>query len=152
GRWLATAAPVGTVASLLAVPAFFMTAPHAQIPIDVILRQTTPGEYIDRVTRWTEPLLTSADDLLPPDTLVGYIGIEEGAQIYTQVRLTYLTPKFLGTTPEEVQANLDRQGISYFIWERQQTKVEDWSSTLLSPAFLSDHTRILAGDHDTYLF
>ena len=58
----------------------------------------------------------------------------------------------LGRTAEAVLASLQRLDIDYFIWNRGESRPQDWRSTLLSTPFLRTHTRILAGDRSGYLF
>ncbi len=151
-RVLAIAAQIGVIVSLVAVPFFFLPASRAQFPFDVILGRQSAAEYVDEVVRSATVLAAASADL-PPDTLVGYIGGDwQGPQLYTEARLTYFASNAVGGTPEAVLATLDRLGVRYFIWNRADSGRGDWRSVLLSGAFLRDHTRILAGDQDAYLF
>jgi 4-amino-4-deoxy-L-arabinose transferase-like glycosyltransferase len=125
-------------------------------PIDRITGRETAAEYVAREIP-SAAILAAANDELPPDTLVGYVGAGEGAGIYTEVLLRPLNPESVSplsseTTPAEVLARLDLLGIDYIIWDRAKSKAEQWHSTLLSTEFLRDHTRILAGEDDNYLF
>jgi hypothetical protein len=158
---LATAARIGVVVGILVVPVFYFPNQTTRLPIDVITGRESAEAYIERVIP-TAKVLAAASAALPADTPVGYIGLSEGAQLYTEVRLWPLgtfsdddqnfLDNQLGTTPEAIFAKLDRLGLNYFIWDRLATRPEDWRSTLLSTAFLRDHARILAGDDDAYLF
>jgi hypothetical protein len=158
---LATAARIGVVAGILVVPVFYFPNQTTRLPIDVITGRESAEAYIERVIP-TAKVLAAASAALPADTPVGYIGLSEGAQLYTEVRLWPLgtfsdddqnfLDNQLGTTPEAIFAKLDRLGLNYVIWDRLATRPEDWRSTLLSTAFLRDHARILAGDDDAYLF
>lgn len=149
---LAIAAQLGVIVSLVAVPFFFLPASRAQFPIDVILGRQSSVEYVDEVIR-SAAVLAAASAELPADTLVGYVGGDwQGPQLYTEARLTYFASNAVGGTPEEVLATLDRLGVRYFIWNRADSDRGDWRSVLLSGSFLRDHTRILAGDQDAYLF
>jgi hypothetical protein len=136
------------------------------VPIDVLTGRQSATEYIAGKIP-AAAALAAASELLPPDTPVGYFGLQrEGAQLYTEARLTYFgaDPEVpmgpgilmdfdrLGTTPEAVLASLDRLGINYFIWHRPGSQLQDWRSTLLSTDFLRANTRILEGDDGGYLF
>jgi hypothetical protein len=130
---------------------------------DVITGRETAAEFV------TEEIpaamaLTAASALLPPDTRVGYISGRwwDGAGIYTEARLIDLvgpTPDqappsldWLGTAPEKVLASFEKLDINYFIWSRANSTPELLRSTLLSPEFLRNNTRILDGDRGGYLF
>jgi 4-amino-4-deoxy-L-arabinose transferase-like glycosyltransferase len=166
-RLLAAAVPAGVVLGLLASPLLLLPSPKSREPvIDVITGRVSASEYVtDEIP--AAAALAAASALLPPDTPIGYFGLEqEGAQAYTEARLTYfpadpvnMTPggvlidlDLLGTTSEEVLASLERLGVEYFIWARSESRAQDWRSTLLSTPFLREHTRILSGDHGGYLF
>jgi 4-amino-4-deoxy-L-arabinose transferase-like glycosyltransferase len=156
--WLTVTARFGVCLGLVAAAFIFLPAERARLPIDLMTGRETAAEYVQReIPRTT--MLTSLDSLLEADTPVGYVGRRGGAQIYTQVRLTYLDRtsedslnSLVGTAPDDVLANLDRQGISYVIWDRPETRPFDWRSTLLSTEFLKRHARILASDGGAYLF
>ncbi len=166
GRPLARALPIGVILGLVAAPLLFLPGSRALFPTEVITGRESATEYIAGKVA-AAAALTAASELLPPDTPVGYFGLQrEGAQLYTEARLTYFgaDPQVpmgpgilmdfdrLGTTPEAVLASLDRLGIDYFIWHRAGSQVQDWRSTLLSTDFLRANTRILEGDDSGYLF
>jgi hypothetical protein len=96
--------------------------------------------------------LGAASRLLPADTSVGYLSIDwDGPQLYTETRLIYVSLDSLGERDDEVRENLARLGIRYLIWNRENSAPAQWLSAPLSGAFLRDHGRILAGDHNAYL-
>jgi hypothetical protein len=166
-RLLAMAVPAGVVLGLLASPLLLLPSPKSREPvIDVITGRVSTSEYVtDEIP--AAAALAAASALLPPDTPIGYFGLEqEGAQAYTEARITYFPADpvgmkpggvlidldLLGATPEDVLASLERLGVDYFIWARTESRPQDWRSTLLSTSFLREHTRILAGDRGGYLF
>lgn len=154
-------ARAGLLLCMLASLFYFLPARAAFLPVDLILGRQTAAEYVS-TNEWAIAALAAADARLPPDTRVGYISLWEGPQAYTGARLVFLgaySPddstmlnKQLGTSLEEVLVSLERLDVRYFIWDRQNTRPADWQSTLLSGEFLQQHTRILAGDRDAYLF
>jgi hypothetical protein len=163
---LAMAAQAGVIIGLIAAPLLYIPNQRTEAPVDLLLGKETTAEYLIRKVPAAAALLT-ASSLVPPDAMIGYIGRwSESAQIYTEARLAYFGVMFkvdplhanfnavhlLGTTAEEVLTNLDRLGIHYIIWDRERTNAADWRSTLLSTEFLSNHTRILEGDRNGYLF
>lgn len=160
-KYLALGAQAGLVFAMLTTPLFFLPNTSTRLPIDLITGQVTTPEFINREIE-SMAALAAASDLLPPDTVVGYIGQWEGPQLYTEARLTYLgtyseddqnlLDNQLGSTPAEILAHADAMGMSYVIWDRNTTRPEDWQSTLLSGTFLRKHARILAGDNGVYLF
>jgi 4-amino-4-deoxy-L-arabinose transferase-like glycosyltransferase len=158
-RALALAAPLGVILSLLIVPFLFL--PNNALPsgrprlsIDVITGQESAAAYVAREIPAAAAI--AATTALPPDTPVGYAGGRwGGAQVYTEARLVNIGRQSLanlGTAAVEVRASLERLGFGYLIWYRPATSDENWRSTLLSTDFLRNHTRILAGDRDGYLF
>jgi 4-amino-4-deoxy-L-arabinose transferase-like glycosyltransferase len=154
-RMLVGATQGSVLLGLLAAPIFFLSGVLTQIPVDFLLGRESAEAYVERVVPASAALATAST--LPPDTLVGYFGFEHGAGVlYTEARLIFVEPNrslaSLGTTPEEVLASLDRLGVHYFIWNRASTNPSDLSARLLSVAFLRDHTRILGGDRNAYLF
>ena len=134
------------------------------VDLDIITGRMTVDEYVAENIP-AAAALAAASTLLAPDTPVGYIGKWEGAQIYTEARLTYSIP-ILWDRPrrgisltsigwedsEEILASLDQLGLHYFIWERTTSRPDAWRSTLLSTDFLRSSTRVLAGDGNDYLF
>jgi hypothetical protein len=133
---------------------FSLPGGKSRVSVDFLVGRETAAEYVAREIP-AAAALAAASTKLPLDTLVGYVGRNkgwDGAQIYTESRLTYFAPHDMGTTPEVVLANLDQLGIDYLIWDRELAKPEDWRSTLLSTEFLRDHSRILEGNHGAYLF
>ena len=158
-RALAAAAPLALLLGLFVIPFFILPnnglpSGRPRIPVEVILGQESAQAYVARQIPAAAAI--AATNALPPETLVAYTGGPwGGAQIYTEARLVYFAFRplaELGTDAAEVLATLERQGISYLIWYREATSREDERSTLLSTAFLRDHTRILAGDRNGYLF
>jgi 4-amino-4-deoxy-L-arabinose transferase-like glycosyltransferase len=155
------AARTGLVTSCLAALLFFLPNHTTRLPVDLLLGRQTAAEYVEQEI-WALTALNAASELLPPDTRVGYIGLWEGPQAYTEARLVFLgnyspddsnfLDNQLGSTPEAVLARLDALGLKYFIWDRPNTRIEDWNSALLSGDLLREHARILAGDGDAYLF
>jgi hypothetical protein len=136
----------------LAAPLLLLPSSRAVLPVNLVLGRESRGAFAERSIPSATTLI-AASELLPPDTPVLYIGGDwEGPQIYTEARLTYAIPNQLGTTPEKVLATLDRLNVHHFIWNRADANRADWQSTLLSSGFLEQHTRILAGDRDAYLF
>jgi 4-amino-4-deoxy-L-arabinose transferase-like glycosyltransferase len=155
-RLLAKAVPLGVVVGILAAPVFFLSGVLTRLPVDVLLGRETAVAFLAREIP-SAAALAAATERFPPDTVVGYFGRQDGgAQIYTEARLTYVEPNntlaSLGDTAEEILESLDRLGIRYFIWNREGTRPEDWQSGVLATGFLSEHTRILAGDRNGYLF
>jgi len=150
-RVLAAVVPVGVVAGLFAAPLLFLPNWKTGVPIDLILGKESPSTYIAREVPSASALMAAGDEL-PADALVGYVGVWEGPQIYTESRLTYLAPRIYGTEPREVLFELDAMGIDYLVWNRPESRLEDWRSVLLSTDFLRDHTRLIAGDDGTYVF
>lgn len=150
-RALEVAAPIGVVIGLLAAPLLFLPNWKTGLPVDLILGRETAAEYVAREVPSASALM-AANATLPADALVGYIGVWEGPQIYTESRLTYLVGGQFGTHAETVLANLDQLGIDYLVWNRAESRAADWRSTLLSTDFLRDHTRFIAGDAGTYVF
>jgi hypothetical protein len=158
---LARTATFSIVVGIVVVPLFFAPVALAQWPLGFIAGRESSTAFVNRVLPAT-PVLAAASDLLPADTRVGYIGLWEGAQIYTETRLwplgTYSVDEQnwldhqLGSTPEAVLASLQQSGLRYFIWDRPTIRPEDWDSTLLSTSFLREHTRILTADNAVYLF
>jgi hypothetical protein len=145
---------VGLVTGLL----LFLPEQHTRttISIDRLIGRETAAEYVAREIPGAA-MLAATSELLPPDTLVGYLGAGEYSEIYTEARLLRLPPSIVlppnsETAPEQVLAFLDRLGVRYFIWDRARTPSEAWHSTLLSTPFLREHSRILAGDGNAYLF
>jgi hypothetical protein len=156
-RLLAGAAQVGLVVGLFAVPVFAHHAQFDQVPVGLFTGRESAAEYVAREIP-AAAALAAVSATLPPDTPVGYVGKWGGGQLYTETRLMNIgrdtqesIDDQLGTTPEEVLASLERLGITHIIWDRVQTKPEDWKSTLLSVAFLRDHARIVASDPNAYL-
>jgi hypothetical protein len=154
------------VLGLLAAPVLLSNGKRLGIPVnaDILTGNESSTAFVDRAVN-AAPTLAAATAMLPPDTPVGYFGKWEGAQIYTEARLTYFgnplgtsTENYsaelaqLGANPDEVLASLDRLGIRYFIWERAPGKPEQWRTSILSTEFLRHHTRILAGGRNSYLF
>jgi hypothetical protein len=158
---------IAVVVGLVAAPLLLLASPKGRLPvIELATGALGRAEFVDEKIP-AAAALAAAGALLPPDTPVAYFGVQrEGAQAYTEARLTYfpadpvnMTPggvlidlDLLGTTPEEVLASLERLGVDYFIWARSESRAQDWRSTLLSTPFLREHTRILSGDHGGYLF
>jgi hypothetical protein len=156
--------PVAVLAGLVAAPLLFLQSLKANWgAIDVIDGSTSAAEFVAaRVPAM--PMFATASAMLPPDTPVGYFGLQmEGAQAYTEARLIYVsldpqsaTPggdlSGLGATDEAGLAGVRQLGVDYFIWSREETIPSNWRSWLLSTQFLRDHTQILAGDHGSYLF
>jgi hypothetical protein len=166
GRPLARALPIGVILGLVAAPMLYLPGSRALVPINVLTGRESAQDYVAGKVG-AAAALAAASELLPPDTPVGYFGVQrEGAQLYTEARLTYfeadpinMTPggvlidlDLLGTRAEAVLASLQRLDIDYFIWNRGESRPQDWRSTLLSTPFLRTHTRILAGDRSGYLF
>jgi len=134
----------------------FLPEKKVGISLDRLTGRETAAEYVAREIP-NAAIMTTTNALLPPDTLVGYVGVGEYSQIYSEPRLIQLPPTFFspgssGLAPEELLAWLDWQGIDYVIWDRALTGSEAWRSTLLSTQFLREHSRILAGDSNAYLF
>ncbi len=150
-RVLATAVPVGVIVGLVATPFFFLPNWKTGLPVDLILGKETAAEYIAREVP-SAAVLMAASGELPGDASVGYVGVFEGPQIYTEARLRYFASESFGPTPEAVIANLEQLGIDYLVWNRPESRLEDWGSTLLSTDFLRDHSRIIAGADGTYVF
>jgi hypothetical protein len=159
---LSTAAQVGVIVGLLAAPLLFLPMFNSRwLPVDLIIGKETAEDFIAREVV-AASALAAASAHLAPDTPVGYIGVWDAPQIYTEARLMRLgtvplgrslsSTAGLGTMADEVLANLNRLGIHYVIWHREDTTAEDWRSTFLSTDFLRAHTRILAGDRGAYLF
>jgi hypothetical protein len=163
---LARAVRVGVVAGLLAAPLLFLPDWKARLPIALFTGGMTASDDIEQEIS-AAAALAAATELLAPDTAVAYFGREqEGAQAYTEARLTYfgadpshLPPSDilsdfsrLGADPDAILANFERLGIAYFIWNRAETDVNNWRAPLLSTNFLIHHTRILAGGRSGYLF
>ena len=158
-RALAVVAPIGVLLGLLVTPFFVLPnnglpSGRPRIPIEVVTGQESAEAYVARQIPAAAAII--ATNALPPDTPIGYAGGPwGGAQIYTEARLNYFGFRpldELGTSAAQVLANLERQGISYLIWYREATTREDERSILLSTEFLRDHTRIVAGDRNGYLF
>ena len=152
-RLLSVAAPAGVIVGLLASYVFFVPAERARLAVDVVTGRQSAADYVAQEIPLSA-ILAAASAQLPPDTVVGYSNMS-GAAIYTESRLRPLDSRSLpalGATPEEVLANLERGGIDYLIWDRTRLDPAGAGGTLLSTAFLREHTRILAGDEDGYLF
>ena len=154
-RLVASALMPGIMIALVGAGVAFVPAERTRLAVDVLTGRETAAAYVQREVHLA-PLLAETTRLLPPDTLVGYTGTA-GPGFYTEARLVYLRPDRppgLGSTPEEVLANLDRQGIDYVIWDRiiSPGAASDWPAILLSTEFLRAHTRILAGGSGGYLF
>ena len=149
------------IAGLALTPLYFLPNVSAGFPITVITGQSTPDEYMVRVDPAT-PALTAATTLLPADTRVGYIGQWQGAQSSTEARLIYLgqystdegdsLDTQVGDSPEAIFQTFAKWGISYFIWDRPDTRPQDVDTVLLSGDFLLRYTTILGGDNGIYLF
>lgn len=154
-RWqhaLSLAARAGLIAGCLAVPFLLLPSARATLPVDVLLGREPAEAYVQRAVP-SAVALDASSTLLPPETPVAYIGgVWEGPQLYTEARLVYVVPKLLGSTAEEIMGNLDRLGVRHVIWNRTDSYPADWRSPFLSSSFLENHTRILAGDRDAYLF
>ena len=155
-RPLVVAARAGVIVGLVAGLMLFLPEKRVGISIDRITGRETAAEYVDREIPGAA-MLAATDQLLPANTPVGYVGAGEYAEIYTEVRLiplpgNIISPRSSATAPAEVLASLDRLGIDYVIWGRGRTKPEEWRSPLLSAELLRDHSRILAGDDNAYLF
>jgi hypothetical protein len=155
-RLLAMVVRGGVLVGLVAGLGLFLPEEELGISIDRITGRETSAEYVGREIPSAD-LLAATTDSLPPDSLVGYVGAGEYAQIYTEARLIRLpldvvSPLLPQTTPAEVLATLDRLRVDYVMWDRARISGEEWQATLLSTAFLREHTRILAGEHDGYLF
>lgn len=156
-RVLAAAAPLGVLVGLVAAPVLFLPERLVGISIDRVLGRETAAAYVDREIP-SAAVLAAATAELPPDTVVGYVGPGEGVRLYTEARLVTLDAEIGAradaqrATPGDVLETLHRRGIDYFIWDRAGTNPESWRSPLLSTDFLRDHTRIVAGAEDGYLF
>ncbi len=167
-QWLlVVAVATGLVVGLVVAPPLLFLGKKTGLPVDldIITGRMTVDEYVAENIP-AAAALAAASTLLAPDTTVGYIGRWEGAQIYTEARLTYFDSHPLGSTPEgslfdfdrlgktreEILASLDQLGLHYFIWERTTSRPDAWRSTLLSTDFLRSSTRVLAGDRSDYLF
>jgi hypothetical protein len=152
-RLLAAAAPAGVIVGLIASYVFFVPAERARLAVDVVTGRQSAADYVAQEIPLAA-ILAAASAQLPPDTVVGYTNTA-GAAIYTEARLSPLdsrTLPALGATPEEVLASLERRGIDYLIWDRTRLDPAGSGGTLLSTPFLREHSRILAGDEDGYLF
>jgi hypothetical protein len=150
-RFLGWAAQVGLILACVAAPFLYLPNWKTTLPVDLFLGRETAAEYVtDDIT--SAGALLAAGDRLPADAPVGYFGMWEGPQIYTESRLFYLAGQPLGATVDEVLHNLDRLGIRYLVWNRAETRPEDWRSTVLSTDFLRDHARILVGVRNAYVF
>ena len=118
----------------MAAPSLYLPGWRALLPVDVVSGKVSAADDITRRIG-AAAALEAATTLLPPDTRVGYFGLErEGAQSYTEARLAYfgadplkmppdgilMDLDLLGTTPEAVLlASLQkRPDIDYFIWNR----------------------------------
>ncbi|MFT4041037.1 MAG: hypothetical protein QM692_22845, partial [Thermomicrobiales bacterium] len=145
----------GVVAGVAVSPVFLLLGVLTQVPVNYLTGRESAAAYVERVVPAAVAL--EAASALPPDTPVVYFGrMDGGAQIYTEARLLYVEPNAslssLGETPAEVLASLDALGVRYVIWNRPATTTDDWQATVLSLAFLREHTRVLAGDQNAYLF
>jgi hypothetical protein len=151
-RPLAVAARTGLIVGLIAGLLLYLPEKKVGISPDRLTGRETAAEYVAREIPGAG-ILAATSDTLPPDTRVGYVADQEPAAIYTDVRLIRLgSLRSSATTPAEVLATLDRLGIDYVIWNRALTKPEAWRSTLLSTRFLREHSRVLAGIDNAYLF
>ena len=150
-RIVARVAQLGVVVGLVAAPLLYLPNWKTELPVDLFLGRETAAEYVARAIPSAAILAATSDDL-PPDTNIGYIGVWEGPQIYTEARLTYWSAESFGTGTPEVLGSLEDLGIDYWVWNRAESSLVDWRSAFLSTEFLRKHARILAGDRDTYLF
>lgn len=150
-RILASAAQLGVVVGLVAAPLLYLPNWKTRLPVDLFLGNETAAEYVARAIPSAAVLAATSDDL-PPDTKIGYIGIWEGPQIYSESRLTYWSAEWFGTWTPGMLTTLRDLGIDYWVWNRAESSLGDWRSAFLSTEFLREHARILAGDRDTYLF
>jgi hypothetical protein len=151
-RACAVALSAAVLLSVMVTSLFFLSASRAQLPVAVIAGSESPDAFVRRSVRAAAALLAS-DDLLVPGTPVAYLGVDAGgAQLYTEAHLNFFPGNDLGATSQEVLDTLASQDIGYIIWHRGETPGRDSSSTVRSTPFLRQHTRILAGDYDAYLF
>jgi 4-amino-4-deoxy-L-arabinose transferase-like glycosyltransferase len=150
-RVLPIVVSVGVVVGLFAAPLLFLPNWKTGVPVDLILGKESPSAYIAREVPSASALMAASDEF-PVDAPVGYIGIWEGPQIYTEARLIYTAGEPFGTEPNKILAHFDGVGIDHLVWNRPESRLEDWRSVLLSTDFLRDHTRVIAGDQGTYVF
>jgi hypothetical protein len=165
-RALALATPAAIIVGLAAAPMLFLPVGKSRAFVEFFDSGMSVDDYVAQRVG-AAAALTAAGATLPADTPVAYFGLErEGAQIYTEARLSYfgtdprdprrdgILPSFalIGGTPQEVLASLDWLGVDYMIWNRPETKIHDWQALVLSTPFLSTHTKVLVGDHGGYLF
>lgn len=145
----------GLLIGLAVAPVFFLFGVLTQVPVDYLLGRESAAAYVQRSVPAAVAL--EAASALAPDMPVAYFGRQDGgAQIYSEARLIYVEPNHslasLGTSPDEVLTSLEALGVDHFIWNRTATTPDDWRATVLSLPFLRDHTRIIAGDRNAYLF
>ncbi|MDQ2652567.1 MAG: glycosyltransferase family 39 protein [Chloroflexota bacterium] len=133
-------------------PIFFVSGTRTQMPIALLTGAQSREAYIRSSITAAVPLLASSD-MLAPDTPVAFLGgMWDAPQIYTEARLVFFDGNDAGATPEAVLSTLEQNGVRYIIWNRGTSPTRDSSSTIRSTPFLRQYTRILAGDHDAYLF
>jgi hypothetical protein len=151
-RPLAAAARAGVLVALVGGLLFFLPDNEVGISLDRLTGRETAAEYVAREIPGAA-IFAATNTVLPPDTRVAYVADQEPSALYTDVRLIRLgTVRSSETTPAEELAMLDQLDLDYIIWNRALTEPEAWRSTLLSTQFLREHSRILAGDGNAYLF
>jgi hypothetical protein len=164
-RVLATVSRAGLIASGVAALVFFLHGKLVTVPIDLLTGQQSAAEYVTEHLPVAAALESAAADI-PTGSLVAYIGRHTQApQLYTDAQLViFEDPAVLGATPQEVLTNhnrfggdfkLDQVGIDFLVWNRDRAPHGDpayWQSAILSTPFLRDHTRIIAGDDQAYVF
>lgn len=149
-RIVATGARAAVLLGCLAVPFLYLPNWKTTLPVDLLLGRETAAEYIAADISSAGALL-AAGDQLPADKSVGYFGVWEGPQLYTESRLYYLNGQALGKTAADILHQLDYMVIRFLVWNRPESRLDDWRSTVLSTAFLREHSRILVGDRNTYV-
>ena len=155
---LTRSARVALGVGVILAPLLLVSGRMSQVPIDVIVGRVSAEEYVDREIPAASEL-ARASEMFPPHAPLLYIGKWGGAQLYTTARLVnagQLTQESLdeqfGQDEDDILRTLEGLGVSAFIWDRPTTKPEDATSSLLSLAFLSQHTRVIASSNDYMLF
>jgi len=121
------------------------------LPTRLLVGEVDASAYLAATVR-AAPALAEASSRAPEGAPVAYVGMDEGAQIYTDALLVYPDPASLGDDPELIAGALQDLGTSLLIWDRGMTRRSDMRATVLSTAFLGAHGRPLAAGQDGYLF
>jgi 4-amino-4-deoxy-L-arabinose transferase-like glycosyltransferase len=155
-RALAAAAWAGLIVACLAAIVFLLPARLAALPVDVVTGRQSAADYVARQLPLT-PVLAAASLEIPADSVGAYIGRHtQVPRIYSDLQLNvYENAAELGATPEEIIANLDRLDMEYLVWNRYTTNLwglGNWRAAIVSTPFLREHTRIVAGDDNAYVF